>query len=73
MSEKKLTPWFPSTTPPVREGVYQRDLSGIPWYAYWDGKRWFQAAGTIEGAMVNKRYNRKSSLYNLCWRGLLNE
>ncbi len=38
----KMTPWYPGTVKPVRDGYYQRRLNGkfLLYKAYWDGVSW---------------------------------
>jgi hypothetical protein len=43
MSEQKLTPWFPASVKPVREGVYEVKEVGGPntFLLRWFRKRWW--------------------------------
>lgn len=50
MSVLVLTGWFPCTTPPVREGFYERDwgcpnISRQDKLDYWNGSKWFYGDG----------------------------
>ena len=70
----KLTPWFPASTPPVRPGVYQRNiglLSGKIVYSAWDGVRWMSNCGRPDNAAKSSY----PSIYQSSpwWRGLTRE
>ena len=74
MSEKrKLTPWIDGHIKPVRKGVYQRNYGAIDdlpdtAFARWDGKQWFGADDTVEGAAFFNDFVSRSQY--LPWRGL---
>ena len=40
MKEQELTPWFPPSVKPVRNGVYLRMYGDGPAYSLWDGRFW---------------------------------
>lgn len=66
----KRTPWFPSTTPPVRKGVYEREHSAtVVKCSYWNGEFWGGWAVSRTSAYDNQNY--RSSLQSLPWRGML--
>ena len=83
----KLTPWFPASTPPVRPGVYNRNMehasvpdndAKLP-YAYWTGKHWLCSGKTPEKAAAVLTWNHPtwdyalSAYQNLPWRGFTTE
>jgi hypothetical protein len=67
----KLTPWFNSTTKPVRVGVYQRQhkYMGHAIYAKWDGKQWMFGGMTVEVAA--SQTTPSSMQGHHLWRGVL--
>lgn len=71
MSNPKLTPWFPHCTPPVRAGVYERDIL-FGGYSYYDGVQW----GTWQPT-PNDAYKERSIISeyqsDFMWRGLAKE
>lgn len=74
-SIKKMTPWFPASTPPERAGVYQVKGSIIPMYSKWNGEHWFRTNLSIGQARVE--YYRSTAMYSTAqpafWRGFTNE
>lgn len=70
MDESKLTPWFPPTQDPTRDGVYLRDPDG-PWYSYWNGYFWGYLSTSPEAAVIHK--NDQTNVPNVPWRGLREE
>lgn len=67
----KLTPWFNSTTHPVRVGVYQRQhrYLGHAIYSMWDGKQWLFGAMTPEVAATQTTPSSMQGKH--LWRGVL--
>lgn len=69
------TPWFSGTVTPVREGVYQRDMSNFNRpagrWSYWTGKFWGGWGGDPLTAEKNKAY--ESCVQDVPWRGLTKE
>lgn len=67
-AEPLLTDWIPCTTPPVREGVYQRDIpSHGAQFAHWDGKKWGLWGRNVEEAM---EWSTHHSHFEVRWRGV---
>lgn len=75
MSEKKLTPWFPASVKPARNGVYEvegpEDL-GRNYFSYFDGERWHGQWFTPERARA-KAPGIGIGLQSDKWRGLAQE
>jgi hypothetical protein len=73
--EQDLTPWFPASVKPVREGVYQRLYDEGPAFCRWDGRYWHI------GILVQRRYaHMQATIMNIAapnqdlpWRGLAKE
>jgi hypothetical protein len=63
----KRTPWFPYNIKPVRVGVYEVFSEGF--YAYWNGKRWSWASGSLKLAHARKQTSGASQFKS--WRGLV--
>jgi hypothetical protein len=72
VNEQDLTPWFPGSVEPVREGVYQRQFGSTDnlGYCFWDGTHWHFRALTPIGAMNTSLV---STFHRLPWRGLAKE
>jgi hypothetical protein len=74
MSEQKLTPWFPWTVTPVREGVYstkyKQDAIG---FSYWTGNRWGSTFQTKGAAMFHAKAFGPCFTQEKQWRGLAKE
>lgn len=74
MKEQKLTPWFPASVKPVRDGVYQtrpvRNTDG-PEYQHWNGVFWGRVCSTSNSAYLDRNY--RSIFQNDQWRGLAKE
>ena len=75
MMDYELSPWFSGDTPPVRPGVYEREVFylGDRRFAYFHGSSWSLWDKTPEAAM--KISNSPSSLQDAPsrrWRGILN-
>ena len=68
MSDK--TKWFPASTNPKRQGVYERKYHWGVSFAYWDGRLWSLAEDTPDGA---ERWKNWKSGEVCQWRGLLKE
>jgi len=71
MSEKKLTPWFPSTTPPVHEGPYEREYTGGIFFSYFGNGNWHWCSKSVNDAERNYQRKVKSKLMGLRWRGVV--
>ena len=74
MSEQKLTPWFPISTLPVREGVYniscQKNNQTGDWYAYFDGKH-FRGCWRFRVEDVAESWETSGqSVSGKSWRGI---
>jgi hypothetical protein len=67
MKKAKLTPWFPGTTRPAREGVYQR-IDGEA-YALWDGRYW-RCFTNHPATAVHQQKISHVQLDDWRWRGL---
>jgi hypothetical protein len=65
-----LTPWFPGSMTPVREGVYQREVHfGIVRYSLWDGHQWCSYSGKpADAAAMSDRSMVRA--VEARWRGL---
>ena len=72
----EMTPWFPGTVPPARDGVYE--LYPVPGivcnYAKFQRGRWFSASRTPAEAMyepiescLKRSAERKTAVWQ--WRG----
>lgn len=76
MSEKDggpaLTDWYPAHVKPVRDGVYERDVSGISAgnFSYWANGLWHGWSIWEDAAEANYLKGYVSSLQNRPWRGL---
>ena len=75
MMDYELSPWFSGDTPPVRPGVYEREVFYLRdrRFAYFHGSSWSLWDKTPEAAM--KISNSPSSLQDAPsrrWRGILN-
>jgi hypothetical protein len=69
---KKLTPWFPASVKPVREGVYQRDWSSRPGYALWSEGVWHWTSWVSAAeAAVESGISRATAAIR--WRGLASD
>ena len=70
-----LTDWFAGSVKPVRKGVYEREYiygkAKIPYFCYWDGKYWFLASSTVDGAEKNFQFGNVAPNQSLRWRGVL--
>lgn len=47
-----LTPWFPASVKPIRNGVYQVETISMygRCYAMWNGRSWLECKRSIKGA-----------------------
>jgi hypothetical protein len=70
--EGDVTGWYPPSIPPMRVGVYERDMegSGNGAYSYWNGKFWCGWGFTIDIAHRNGIEEYRSSVQDADWRGL---
>jgi hypothetical protein len=73
MAKKQMTPWFPGTVPPARDGVYETHNHMS--FARFEGGRWFFQCFTKRSAAAEKRLSpnakpaeRWTDGYK--WRGL---
>lgn len=69
----KLTPWFPNSIKPVREGVYQiRGASFYePNYRRWNGNGWSETYETPSGSVQSDmRLSYKHGQDMTGWRGI---
>lgn len=68
----KLTPWFPGSVKPVREGVYQQmdGWGSLLGYQYWDGSYWHLWGPSIDSAVLMYRNAHPSVCQDDKWRGL---
>ena len=66
----KLTPWFPGSRKPAREGVYIRDMPGGALYAMWDGAYWLAASTTLAVAAQSRLMSINQRRR---WRGLADQ
>lgn len=65
----ELTDWFPKTTKPHHQGVYQiRGASDKLFFSFWNGNYWGLMAYT-PAAATNMR-EKKSANQNKTWRGI---
>ena len=74
MSEPKLTPWYPASVKPVREGVYPTSIyywRGEIEYGYsnWNGSRWSMQAATPHDAKA-RGFFLNAARQDKRWRGL---
>jgi hypothetical protein len=65
----KLTEWYPYSTKPVREGVYETNMSGRLGYSYWTGTRWSNQSLHAVYAERSKAWLSGAS-QKKNWRGL---
>jgi hypothetical protein len=72
-----MTPWYPANVSPVRNGVYERDLTGtglssdVRRYAYWHGGRWYGYAQNPTAALRSYDNGFLSGVQEVGrWRGL---
>ena len=76
LSEKaELTPWFPTSTSPVRNGVFEVHNALFnqddQWFSLWEGDRWHGAWSSPEEALDRVRFPTPGSvLATWEWRGL---
>ena len=68
--DEELTPWFPPTIKPVREGVYETSATESgPSFNYWDGHQWLWTCASIKATQA--RYlDVRSGVQDHVWRGL---
>lgn len=71
MSKPKLTPWFPYFTPPVRAGVYERDVL-LAGYSYYDGENWKTWSPSPKEAYESRSISSEYQS-DFRWRGLAEE
>ena len=69
MSKSKLTPWYPENVKPVREGVYETNMSGRFGYSYWTGRQWSNQSKLAVNAARSKTWTSGAS-QKKNWRGL---
>jgi hypothetical protein len=65
----KLTEWYPYRIKPVREGVYETNMSGRLGYSYWTGTQWSYQLLHAVYAERSKWWLRGAS-QKKNWRGL---
>jgi hypothetical protein len=68
MSTSRLTPWYPTTIKPVRDGLYQTRWMGRLGWSMWERGRWGNQCDTKEN-MISKGGARAGE-QNKYWRGL---
>lgn len=70
MEKLNLTAWFPGTTKPVREGVYERRYSSFysPTYSRWKNGFWRNNCDLVEEAEKATRFS--SFQDDMPWRGI---
>lgn len=70
MDSEKLTPWFPPSERPDRNGVYELSMPpGYGRFSFWNGRFWGNWANTPAGA---EYYDCELYIQNIGvrWRGL---
>ncbi len=65
----KLTEWYPASIKPVREGVYETNMSGRQGYSYWTGRQWSNQSKHAVYAERHKTWLSGAS-QKKNWRGL---
>lgn len=76
---KKMTPWFPSKTKPVRAGVYEVSTpnSRANKYAYFDKSGWRLCASSVKSAAKEEdwgsNWGSSMTLPRSMWRGFTEE
>lgn len=70
----ELAPWVPTTTPPLRTGVFQMHDAGSqsePWFSFWDG-RWHGAWTSPDEALDRRDFPTPGSVAKeWTWRGFV--
>ena len=71
MSDPKLTPWFKGGVKPVRDGVYERDYGGRPYFLclFKDGE-WMCYGDDVADAISVRE---PSMFQSEPWRGLASD
>lgn len=65
-----VTEWFPADVKPVRVGVYERAIDGIPLphpFYTWNGTAWIGLGSDSPDKMIGRN---PSVFQNIQWRGL---
>ena len=68
IDESLITPWFPRTTQPARNGVYQRKFVSNVFYAKWKNGIWFCAWLTTYEAELETAISPIQTAF--AWRGI---
>ena len=69
-----LSPWFSGETPPVRPGVYEREVFtlGEARYAYFNGRNWSLWDTTPDNAYkISLRLSSQLDSKSRQWRGII--
>ena len=72
--QSTTTPWFPSSTTPTRNGLYQVKVlhwqgeRHMTWWSYWNGIHWSSPEAVKASAWRSR--HQISLLENFSWRGL---
>jgi len=55
MTKPAVTPWFPGSVKPVREGVYERRMGSTSMlrYSHWNGAKWGASCDFAKDAAFN--------------------
>ena len=68
MKDNELTPWFPASVKPARNGFYQVMMVASAAWSYWDGLKWGFACWSKKDAIRHK--HKESPTQDKQWRGL---